>query len=112
MCSALTKYVATGIVDWENIREAYILLSTCRYIIDPMSYATDKKAISDATLVRQLFNITMEQLQIDIAEVRIIMDNLLTNSYRVSVTNAKRFFKMLEQLPDTTISEKDLNLFV
>jgi len=93
------------------VREGYVLLSTCRYIIDPLSYAPDKVAVNDAAIVQSLFDIPMEQLQVLINEVRVILDNIVTNSYRLDIAVAKKFFKTLENFPDTIISEKSLNLF-
>ena len=76
-----------------------------------MSYSTDKVAIKDAEVICTLFNISMEALQIKIASIRVTLDNMVSNTYKVSVDEAKRFFKKLATLPDEAISGKVWQLF-
>lgn len=99
VCSALRNYRATGHIDEDILRESYGLLSTCRYISDPMSYATDYPAIEDSKVLVALYGSSIHDMQVKLLNVRIIVDNVLMGTKGVGVTPAVDFFTRMGEIP-------------
>jgi len=81
------------------LRESYSLLSTCRYISDPMSYASDYTAIEDAQTFLKLFGFHIHDMQVRLLDVRVIVDNILMGSESIGVGMAVEFFTHMGTIP-------------
>jgi len=95
ICAALRNYQVTGHADIPTLRHCYDLLEICRYISEPMSYALDEGAHSDASKVLTLFDLSIHDMQVRLNNVRIVVDQLMTGAKNLPVASAARFFETI-----------------
>jgi len=107
VCSALRNYLATGHVDEDELRVAYTLLSTCRYISDPMNYAVDHDAIADSQAMLNVFHESLHDMQVLLTSARIIVDSILMGSSAMDARQAIVFFTVMGEVPVEDVQEPE-----
>ena len=101
VCSALRNYRATGTVDRETLQSSYGLMVPCRYISDPISYASDYPAMVEAKNLLGLFGVSVQDLQVWILRTRQSVDDILRGAKAVNVTPAVGFFTRMGEITDS-----------